>query len=391
MEKGFHISLIGGSHRQNNKPMQDYSGAVKGDGWSIAVVCDGHGGSPHFRSQVGSRIATATALDKLTEFVTAYPDYASANECFGKKAENLKVSIVNGWLQRVKEDYTKNPFTEEELKKGAPVGKDYSALYSNLIPYGTTLLAVVLAKDYYVALMIGDGVIIRMTPDQPAVEETFEGKKLGDKVESLCHPDAAFKIYAKCVEITEAEKDTAFVICSDGFCESEAFTDRQIMLDWPKRYLSFIAKAGEEVAKDAIADQMNQISDRSSAMDDISIAIAAKDYDAYLIKNPTPAPAENKQEDGSAEDDESGQDVPDSTEAQPTEAQPTEADQADAETQAPEAEQAEEDVQAPEAEQAEEDVQAPEAEQAEEDVQAPEAEQNEEPLTPEATDNAGDQ
>jgi len=282
MEKGFHISLIGGAHKQNGKPMQDYSSAVKGEGYDIAIVCDGHGSDKHFRSHVGSRLATEVAKEKLAEFAMAYPTYKQANKNFRKKAERLRLSIVAAWMKRIEQDYTENPFTADELKLGVDPGVDYFSRYSKLVPYGTTMLAVLLGRDYYVALMIGDGVIIRMTPDQDAVEETFEGKKLGDRVESMCNQDAAFKIYSKCVEIAESEKDMSFVLCSDGFCESEAFTSRELMRNWPKRYIKILAKYGMEQSLEGVSEQLRQISDVSMAQDDISIAIAVKNPNAYI-------------------------------------------------------------------------------------------------------------
>lgn len=309
MEKGFNISLIGGSHMQSKKPVQDASGTERGDGYEIAVVCDGHGSNKHFRSHIGSALATKVAIKKLREFAIAYPNHADAGRNFGKKAEILKLSIVSEWMNAINEDRINDPFKPEELSSGVAPGVDYYSRYTNLVPYGTTMLAVLLAKDYYVALMIGDGVILRMTPEGAAVEESFEGKKLGAQVESMCNQDAAFKIYAKCVKIEESEKDTAFVLCSDGFCESEAFTSREQMRNWPKRYITVMAKYGLEKAMEMVAGQMRQITDVSSAMDDISIAIAVKDPNAYLgakkiednEAQKTDAPADDEKKDAQTE------------------------------------------------------------------------------------------
>ena len=125
MEKGFHISLIGGSHKQNGKPMQDYSSAVKGAGYDIAIVCDGHGSDKHFRSHIGSRLATEVAQEKMAEFATAYPTYKQASSNFRKKAERLKLSIVAAWMKRIEQDYTETPFTEDELcNMGRSIGAD---------------------------------------------------------------------------------------------------------------------------------------------------------------------------------------------------------------------------------------------------------------------------
>lgn len=292
---GFNISLIGGAHKQNGKPMQDRSATRVGSGYSIAVVCDGHGANKHFRSHIGAEIACETAVDKLTEFVTAYPTYDSAMSEWGQKSERLRLSIVSEWINRISAEHQSNPFTESELTNGIEGGGDYFSRYTKFIPYGTTLLAVLLARDYYLALMIGDGVIIRMTPEGEAVEEAFEGKELSDRVDSMCNRESAFKLFAKCVRLEEADKDTAFVLCTDGFCESEAFTSREIMRNWPKKYLAYWAEHGFDTAMTAVTKQLAQVSDYSMAQDDISIAIAVRDVSAYL-----PVKAAEGSEDGSS-------------------------------------------------------------------------------------------
>ena len=294
MEKGLSISLRGESHKQNGKPMQDYSGAVKGENYHIAIVCDGHGSDKHFRSHVGSRLATEAAQAKLIEFAQANPDYATASNNFGAKAERLRLSILAAWMKGIDEDQKQTPFTEDELSSGVPKGTDYFSKYTKLVPYGSTMLAVLLGVDYYVALMIGDGVILRMTPDKAVEEEAFEGKKLGDRVESLCNQDGAYKIYTKCVKLEEADKDTAFVICSDGFCESEAFPSREQMRDWVKRYIVWMAKYDMETVVEQMTKQMEHISSVSYAKDDISVAIAVKDPSAYW--NPTPEELQARKE-----------------------------------------------------------------------------------------------
>lgn len=309
MEKGFHISLRGGAHKQNGKPMQDFSSAVRGDGFDIAIVCDGHGSDKHFRSHVGSRLATEVVEEKFIEFAKAYPTYEDASKDFKRKSERLRLSIVAAWMKKIDKDCIDNPFTEDELKCGVDPGVDYFSRYTKLVPYGTTVLAVLLSTNYYLALMIGDGAIIRMTPNGDAVEEAFEGKKLGDRVESMCNQDAAFKIYTKCVKIEEDEKDMAFALCSDGYCESEAFKTRESMCNWPKKYINVIAKYTLEEARTGISGQLAQISDVSMAQDDISIAIAVKDPKAYLIKAPAPKAEEENTEEEKAEEEKAEEDT----------------------------------------------------------------------------------
>ena len=293
MEKGFSVSLKGLAHDQNGKPKQDYASAIKGEGFSIAVVCDGHGSDKHFRSEVGSQVATEVTEAILLDFAKQFPDYESAAVDFGKKSEQIRIGIVSKWADGVCQNSIDNPFTEKELQSGVAKGVDYFSKYSMLVPYGTTILAVLLCKDYYLALMIGDGAMIRILPDKDAVEETFEGKAFGDRVESMCNQNSAFKIYTKLVKLEEGMENIAFVLTSDGYCESEAFTSRDMMLNWPKKYLAFIAAKGADEAYEPIAKQLEQVSAVSSANDDISIAIAVNDISAYM---PKPKPQEEKPE-----------------------------------------------------------------------------------------------
>lgn len=303
MEKGFSVSLKGIAHEQNGKPKQDYASAVKGEGFNIAIVCDGHGSDKHFRSDVGSRIATETMQNMLVEFYSSFPTYESAAADFGKKSEQLKVGFVSKWADGTKQDSIDNPFTEKELQNGVDKGVDYFSKYSMLVPYGTTVLAVLLTKEYYFALMIGDGAMIRIFPDKDAVEETFEGKMLGDRVESMCNQNSAFKIYTKLVKLEDGMENIAFVLTSDGYCESEAFTEREMMLNWPKKYLALIARKGIDEAYEPIANQLEQVSAVSSANDDISIAVAVNNIDAYMPElKPQPPKEEPKAEENKESD-----------------------------------------------------------------------------------------
>ncbi len=285
MEKGFFISRRGGSHASSGTPMQDYSSAVRCDDYSIAIVCDGHGSAKHFRSHIGSRLATEVIQENLIDFVNAYPNYESASKDFGKKAERLKLNILNTWISKIDEDIDKTPFTEEELKKGVGnKGVDYLSYYTKVTPYGTTALAVLLTKDYYVALMLGDGLIAKMAPYTEATEETFEGKreiKRGDPIDSMCNEDAAYKMHVKCVPVSEDEKGLAFAISSDGYCEAGVFPTWK-MLNWPKKYIVRYAVRGIDEAIEAITPQFDEISAKSEAEDDISMAIACNEPELYI-------------------------------------------------------------------------------------------------------------
>ena len=281
MEKGFNISLRGVSHETSGIPMQDYSGTAKCDDYSIAVVCDGHGSPKHFRSHVGSQLATEVAIGALKEFADTYPTYDEASYDFARKANQLRGAIVRSWMAQIEQNINDNPFTKEELDYGAKDGKPYFTTYTKYVPYGTTMLTALLCKDYYALFMIGDGAIIKLNPNEKGELVQFDGKRTGDRVESMCNSNAVFKIYYKIEKITEEEKDVAFALASDGFCESEAFTSKEVMIDFAKLYLSHYADVGLETAVEEITPYLYSVSKRGSAQDDVSLAFAVNNLKAY--------------------------------------------------------------------------------------------------------------
>ena len=73
--KDLHHSCQGESHILSNKVCQDSSYSSTSDTMSIAIVCDGHGGTRYFRSDVGSRFA----VDATTECVQAFVSEIDVN------------------------------------------------------------------------------------------------------------------------------------------------------------------------------------------------------------------------------------------------------------------------------------------------------------------------
>lgn len=67
------FSCQGESHKYSDKPCQDSSYSYSGNGISIAIVCDGHGGERYFRSDIGSQICikvTENAIKLLSILLT---------------------------------------------------------------------------------------------------------------------------------------------------------------------------------------------------------------------------------------------------------------------------------------------------------------------------------
>lgn len=198
--KVFHKSIIGVSHITSGKPCQDCSGVYKDEDVKIVVVCDGHGGSTYFRSDIGAQIATGITIQTLKNFarcvpastfkgisfsITAQPKRNPFIDADGNKlrfeelsddqkklalqAQNyfesvekqpeqqelvrdLLSQIYKEWMCYIKKDAQNNPFTRKEEKVLSGQGIEKA--------YGCTLLAFLQTQDYWLSFHIGDGRIM---------------------------------------------------------------------------------------------------------------------------------------------------------------------------------------------------------------------------------------
>ena len=291
----FAKSIRGKSHDDSGKPMQDYSLAVRCEDFSIAVVCDGHGANKHFRSDIGSKLCAEVVKEQLIAFYDRNPSYEVLMQDFEAKAERLKLSIVSHWQARLKEYTDANPFTDDEWKCASP-NLAFRKEYDIAQPYGTTLLTALVTRDYYLVLMLGDGAIVKINAKTMKGEiVTFEGKNMYEDqphsaTDSLCSEESFYTTFHTVKKLDSEEGAVAFGLCSDGFSEA-FFTDEEVAHRLTN-ILNFYAEEGLEASAEPIENLMNEVSRRSIAKDDISIAFATMDLDAFIQPKAEAAPAE---------------------------------------------------------------------------------------------------
>ena len=147
-------------------PCQDKSFAQKdiiandGTHFNFAIVCDGHGGAPYFRSDLGADFAIEVLKDMLVRNMTRISELASSQQ-FETIKTQLALGITKRWREKVSLHISANPITEQEyafLEEEKPEavekykeGKDLFAIY------GCTLIAYFSTKTFWYALQIGDG------------------------------------------------------------------------------------------------------------------------------------------------------------------------------------------------------------------------------------------
>lgn len=200
MKSIFNKSVKGASHIVSGKQCQDYSISYEENGITIVVVCDGHGGSTYFRSDIGSRLAAEITLDQLKGFancipsdifvkkefaITAkpkrnpfidsdgkrvrYEDLSEDQQKYARQAqsyieaegqckeqqaciEGLLSNVYEEWKRQIRSDEKANPLSKKEksILDGQGIEK----------AYGCTLLAFLKTPTYWLSFHIGDGKIL---------------------------------------------------------------------------------------------------------------------------------------------------------------------------------------------------------------------------------------
>ncbi len=150
-------SVIGASHVRLGMPNQDAIAWLSGDargGSSVLAVSDGHGGAPHFRSEIGARIAVETATAVLSQAL-AEPSWLDTRDK-RRRPGVLARRIIELWRARVLDHAAANPMSDTGSEK---------AVRDPLQPYGATLIAAAGCDRGIVLLQLGDGDLLLGTTD----------------------------------------------------------------------------------------------------------------------------------------------------------------------------------------------------------------------------------
>ncbi|MDR1467819.1 MAG: protein phosphatase 2C domain-containing protein [Spirochaetaceae bacterium] len=230
--KSFSTTATGISHAKHGKGCEDFSfhyppyQHISASPLALAVVADGHGDDNCFRSAKGAEFAVTVAKDAIIEFtdrlrprllqIIKLREWPS-REIFERYIRDMVKHIIAEWHGKVEQDYTDNPIKDGEL---ANVGEKYRKRYvagQNLHhAYGTTLIAVVITKEYWLGVHIGDGRFTALYPDGRFAQPVpWDDRCYLNVTTSICDDDAferARTYYAPASNKLPA----AVFLCSDG-------------------------------------------------------------------------------------------------------------------------------------------------------------------------------
>lgn len=264
----FARTSIGFSHISSQKPCQDYSLQFQNDVASVIVVSDGHGSSNFTRSDRGSKFACEVTIEAVNKFLQDLNLNKLENDFFRDDVvTQLCKYILLQWNNRVDEDASNCPFTEEEIEK---VADKYKTRYLNgdavEHAYGCTLIFVIVTRDFCLAVRNGDGQCVTVGCDGGfATPIPWNDNCEFNVTTSLCDYEAIenFRYYYS------TNLPAAVFIGSDGVDDSYTSVEELYNL---YRYICLKAlNDGVDKVEDYVEKLLPEITKRGST-DDVSIA-----------------------------------------------------------------------------------------------------------------------
>jgi hypothetical protein len=283
-------SVQGASHKRNGLPNQDSlltwtPGASDGPPALIAVA-DGHGGSRHFRSAIGSAFAVEAARVALQTIVTLLADGNGASRV-DQIDSIIRRLMVAEWRAMVGAHLAAHPCTDDELERLVTTDGEGGAAkvaYQPIIAYGSTVLACLLAHDTLVLVQLGDGDIV-CVQSTGTVARGFERdeRHVGSVTTSLCQPNAEDEVRVRVISLAGGDGPVLVCLSTDGYANSFRTDDDFLRIGGD--VLSHIESRGLPALAGDLPAFLDEASTRGSG-DDITIAILT------CVSDPMPVVAE---------------------------------------------------------------------------------------------------
>ena len=273
MFKGFSHSVMGASHEKKGIVCQDSSAFEVGNGYAVAVVADGHGSKKHFRSNLGSKFATESAVEVIREYIQDPDEFDRIfSENHDRIIKGIEKQIIYSWNNKIRTHLNENPVTMKEKSKFEYDEFDEIPFESY---YGTTLVVAVACRNYTFGFQIGDGSLVAVFEDgETSMIMDYEESNPANITSSMCNANA-FTMFDSFY--VDSKKLIAIFVSTDGLYTS--FGSDNDFLD----YHTIIA--GQLINVDALLPSLkNNLVKRShfGTEDDISMSCV---FDPEILEN----------------------------------------------------------------------------------------------------------
>jgi serine/threonine protein phosphatase PrpC len=266
-------SVRGASHFNSGKPNQDaiHWNQDKYRGLPLMLaIADGHGGEKYFRSDVGARLAVQAAVEEMKNFEKGLLNQPLSQSLSAVEAdaEHLPWSIVSRWRELVKQHREDNGFTPGETER---IEKKENA--DPTLPYGATLLAVLVTESFILYLQLGDGDILTISSSEKVTRPIPDDERLlANETTSLCNPTAArdFRTY---FQRLMDPKPTLIMLSTDGY--SNSFRNPEGFLKVGTDIWNMIRSDGLQKVEENLEEWLTLATQRGSG-DDMTLGLLCR-------------------------------------------------------------------------------------------------------------------
>ena len=258
----YNNTVRGFNHIKNNTLCQDYSESYDKKGFQIVTCCDGHGSKIHFRSDIGSKLASNVVIDILKDY--NIKDIVNLQE--NNNYDKLKLDILCRWNNEVERHLEENPFDDLNYLNEH---QRFRVKNNPAIAYGTTLNCVMKYLDKLLCIQIGDGGIF--TVKDGKINNVFpeNDKNVANITCSLCSDDAYSDLYIKVINANEY--DGVFLF-TDG-----VLVPYGTFLNIEKNLINVIEDIIKYETKEGVDQILNEyivaLGEKDGSGDDVSLGI----------------------------------------------------------------------------------------------------------------------
>ena len=261
-------SVQGASHVRSGIVCQDsYKKVELSEDMVLIAVADGHGSAACPYSKTGSQIAVNVFCRVMQDLIENFKDDPEFLLTYLNREGDTKIAqaIDVMWKERVWKAHRDN-------KRKKPVKKDNTvdkmAVYKQ---YGTTLLGIMVSKEFIFAYQLGDGDILFI--DHDSVQSVVESDKiLGIETHSLCKADS-WKKASTVVRVRSIESDLPYLymLSTDGF--SNSYKTQEDLEKSCRDYYEMIQEHGFEAVSSNLKSWLTETSEMGCG-DDITVVMA---------------------------------------------------------------------------------------------------------------------
>ena len=264
-------TITGKTHLKIEMPNQDavMSEVIEED-FLISAVADGHGSKKCTRSHLGALYAVEAAIEVAKNIKGDFiKDDVINTKSIGKHYTKKVISL---WRKKIDEHLEKEPM-EFDILEGLSSKEIKSIKKNPYVSYGSTLLIVILIKDFIVCYQLGDGDILFVSKSNKVTKPIKrDTRHIANDTSSLClnRPEKEFKIKV----FRDLNHVLQMILLStDGY--SNSFSSETGFFKVGSDLIEMISEDGFSVIDENLKEWIEETSNHGSG-DDTSVSILTR-------------------------------------------------------------------------------------------------------------------